>query len=48
MLYTAARSQLVIMTLRPGEEIRLEKHEGHGIVNASKAEADEYERQRGH
>jgi mannose-6-phosphate isomerase-like protein (cupin superfamily) len=29
VLYTTARSQLVIMTLQPGEEIGLEKHEGH-------------------
>jgi mannose-6-phosphate isomerase-like protein (cupin superfamily) len=108
VLYTTARSQLVIMTLQPGEEIGQEKHEGHdqfirveassgeaildgekhaledgvavvipagtlhnvintsssepmrlytlytppehpdGIVHATKAEADEYERQHGH
>jgi mannose-6-phosphate isomerase-like protein (cupin superfamily) len=108
VLYTTARSQLVIMTLQPGEEIGLEKHEGHdqfirveaglgvaildgekhpledgvavvipagtehnvintsdsepmrlytlytppehpdGIIHATKAEADEYERQHGH
>jgi mannose-6-phosphate isomerase-like protein (cupin superfamily) len=108
VLYTTQRSQLVIMTLQPGEEIGLEKHEGHdqfirveagqgvaildgeqhkledgvavvipagtehnvintssaepmrlytlytppehpdGIVHATKAEADEYERQHGH
>ena len=29
VLYTTPRSQLVIMTLQPGEEIGLEKHEGH-------------------
>ena len=29
VLYTAKNSQLVVMTLRPGEEIGLEKHEGH-------------------
>jgi mannose-6-phosphate isomerase-like protein (cupin superfamily) len=29
VLYTTQRSQLVIMTLQPGEEIGLEKHEGH-------------------
>jgi mannose-6-phosphate isomerase-like protein (cupin superfamily) len=108
VLYTTARSQLVIMTLQPAEEIGLEKHEGHdqfirveagrgvaildgekhpledgvavvipagtehnvintsdsepmrlytlytppehpdGIIHATKAEADEYERQHGH
>ena len=108
VLYTTQRSQLVIMTLRPGEEIGLEKHEGHdqfirveagqgvaildgeqhkledgvavvipagtehnvintsssepmrlytlytppehpdGIVHATKAEADDYEKQHGH
>jgi mannose-6-phosphate isomerase-like protein (cupin superfamily) len=108
VLYTTQRSQLVIMTLQPGEEIGLEKHEGHdqfirveagqgvaildgenhpledgvavvipagtehnvintsasepmrlytlytppehpdGIIHATKAEADEYERQQGH
>jgi mannose-6-phosphate isomerase-like protein (cupin superfamily) len=108
VLYTTQRSQLVIMTLQPGEEIGLEKHEGHdqfirveagqgvaildgeqhrledgvavvipagtehnvintsgsepmrlytlytppehpdGIVHATKAEADEYEKQHGH
>jgi mannose-6-phosphate isomerase-like protein (cupin superfamily) len=108
VLYTTPRSQLVIMTLQPGEEIGLEKHEGHdqfirveagrgvaildgerhaladgvavvipagtehnvvntsdsepmrlytiytppehpdGTVHATKAEADEYERQHGH
>lgn len=108
VLYTTQRSQLVIMTLQPGDEIGLEKHEGHdqfirveagtgvaildgerheledgvavvipagtehnvintsdsepmrlytlytppehpdGIVHATKAEADEYERQHGH
>ena len=108
VLYTTQRSQLVIMTLLPGEEIGLEKHEGHdqfirveagqgvaildgerhaledgvavvipagtehnvintsdsepmrlytlytppehpdGIVHATKAEADEYEKQHGH
>jgi len=29
VLYTTERSQLVIMTLQPGEEIGLEHHEGH-------------------
>src|SRR5690349_24594592 len=29
VLFTTQRSQLVIMTLQPGEEIGLEKHEGH-------------------
>jgi mannose-6-phosphate isomerase-like protein (cupin superfamily) len=29
VLYTTPRSQLVIMTLQPGEDIGLEKHEGH-------------------
>jgi mannose-6-phosphate isomerase-like protein (cupin superfamily) len=29
VLYTTARSQLVIMTLQPGEEIGMEHHEGH-------------------
>jgi mannose-6-phosphate isomerase-like protein (cupin superfamily) len=29
VLYTTPRSQLVIMTLQPGEEIGLEKDEGH-------------------
>jgi len=29
VLYTTQRSQLVIMTLQPGDEIGLEKHEGH-------------------
>ncbi|MCA1245854.1 cupin domain-containing protein [Massilia sp. MS-15] len=29
VLYTTARSQLVIMTLQPGEEIGVERHEGH-------------------
>lgn len=29
VLYSTARSQLVIMTLQPGEEIGLERHEGH-------------------
>jgi mannose-6-phosphate isomerase-like protein (cupin superfamily) len=29
VLYTTQRSQLVIMTLQPGEEIGLERHEGH-------------------
>ncbi|MEN3277742.1 MAG: hypothetical protein V7631_3532 [Massilia sp.] len=29
VLYTTQRSQLVIMTLQPGEEIGQEKHEGH-------------------
>jgi len=108
VLYTTERSQLVIMTLQPGEEIGLEHHTGHdqfirveagegvaildgeehkledgvavvipagtehnvintsqtkamrlytlytppehpdGIVHATKAEADEYERQHGH
>jgi mannose-6-phosphate isomerase-like protein (cupin superfamily) len=108
VLYTTQRSQLVIMTLQPGEEIGLEKHESHdqfirveagqgvaildgeqhkledgvavvipagtehnvintstsepmrlytlytppehpdGIVHATKAEADEYEKQHGH
>ena len=108
VLYTTARSQLVIMTLQPGEDIGQEKHEGHdqfirveagsgeaildgekhaledgtalvipagtehnvintssseplslytlytppehpdGIVHATKAEADEYEKQHGH
>jgi mannose-6-phosphate isomerase-like protein (cupin superfamily) len=108
VLYTTQRSQLVIMTLQPGEEIGLEKHEGHdqfirveagqgvaildgelhnlddgvavvipagtehnvvntsdsepmrlytlytppehpdGIVHATRAEADEYEKQHGH
>jgi mannose-6-phosphate isomerase-like protein (cupin superfamily) len=108
VLYTTQRSQLVIMTLQPGEEIGLEKHEGHdqfirveagqgaaildgerhaledgvavvipagtehnvintsdsepmrlytlytppehpdGIVHATKADADEYEKQHGH
>jgi mannose-6-phosphate isomerase-like protein (cupin superfamily) len=108
VLYTTKRSQLVIMTLQPGDEIGLEKHEDHdqfirveagqgvaildgekhaledgvavvipagtehnvintsdsepmrlytlytppehpdGIVHATKAEADEYEKQHGH
>jgi mannose-6-phosphate isomerase-like protein (cupin superfamily) len=100
VLYTTQRSQLVIMTLQPGDEIGVERHEGHdqfirveagegvalldgeehkleagtehnvintsktepmrlytlytppehpdGIVHATKAEADEYERQHGH
>jgi mannose-6-phosphate isomerase-like protein (cupin superfamily) len=108
VLYTTPRSQLVIMTVQPGDEIGLEKHEDHdqfirveagrgvaildgerhaledgfavvipagtehnvintsdseplrlytlytppehpdGIVHATKAEADEYERQHGH
>ena len=29
VLYTTKRSQLVIMTLQPGEEIGMEHHEGH-------------------
>jgi len=29
VLYTTARSQLVVMTLQPGEEIGRERHEGH-------------------
>jgi mannose-6-phosphate isomerase-like protein (cupin superfamily) len=29
VLYTTQRSQLVIMTLQPGDAIGLEKHEGH-------------------
>lgn len=29
VLYTAPHSQLVVMTLRPGEEIGLETHENH-------------------
>jgi len=29
VLYTTARSQLVIMTLQPGEEIGMEHHTGH-------------------
>jgi mannose-6-phosphate isomerase-like protein (cupin superfamily) len=29
VLYTTQRSQLVIMTLQPGEEIGLERHEDH-------------------
>jgi mannose-6-phosphate isomerase-like protein (cupin superfamily) len=29
VLYTAPNSQLVVMTLKPGEEIGLERHEGH-------------------
>jgi mannose-6-phosphate isomerase-like protein (cupin superfamily) len=29
VLYTTERSQLVIMTLQPGEEIGMEHHEGH-------------------
>lgn len=29
VLYTTKRSQLVVMTLQPGEEIGQEKHEGH-------------------
>jgi mannose-6-phosphate isomerase-like protein (cupin superfamily) len=29
VLYTTQRSQLVIMTIQPGDEIGLEKHEGH-------------------
>ena len=108
VLYTTQRSQLVIMTLQPGDEIGVEKHDGHdqfirveaglgvaildgeqhaledgvavvipagtehnvintsdsepmrlytlytppehpdGIVHATKAEADDYERQHGH
>lgn len=108
VLYTTERSQLVIMTLQPGEEIGMEHHTGHdqfirvehgtgkalldgeehlledgvavvipagtehnvintsatdklklytlytppehpdGIVHATKAEADEYEKQHGH
>lgn len=108
VLYTTPRSQLVVMALAPGEEIGLERHEGHdqfirveagsgvailngerhpledgvavvipagtehnvvntsgseklrlytlymppehpdGIIHATKAEADEYEREHGH
>lgn len=29
VLYTGPNTQLVLMTLRPGEEIGLEQHEGH-------------------
>ena len=29
VLFTTARSQLVVMSLQPGEEIGLEKHQGH-------------------
>jgi mannose-6-phosphate isomerase-like protein (cupin superfamily) len=29
VLFTGPNTQLVLMTLRPGEEIGLEKHEGH-------------------
>ena len=29
VLYTGPNSQLVVMTLKPGEEIGLETHEGH-------------------
>lgn len=29
VLFTSANSQLVIMTLKPGEEIGQERHEGH-------------------
>lgn len=29
VLYTTKHSQLVVMTLKPGEEIGQEKHEGH-------------------
>jgi mannose-6-phosphate isomerase-like protein (cupin superfamily) len=29
VLYTAKNSQLVVMTLQPGDEIGLERHEGH-------------------
>jgi mannose-6-phosphate isomerase-like protein (cupin superfamily) len=29
VLFTGANLQLVLMTLRPGEEIGLERHEGH-------------------
>ena len=29
VLYTARHSQLVVMTLQPGDEIGLERHEGH-------------------
>ena len=29
VLYTARHSQLVIMTVQPGDEIGLERHEGH-------------------
>jgi len=29
VLHTTARTQLVVMTLQPGEEIGQEKHEGH-------------------
>jgi mannose-6-phosphate isomerase-like protein (cupin superfamily) len=29
VLYTTQRSQLVIMTLQPGDEIGVERHEGH-------------------
>lgn len=29
VLYTTKRSQLVIMTLQPGEEIGMEHHDGH-------------------
>ena len=29
VLYTTARSQLVIMTLQPGQEIGFERHDGH-------------------
>jgi len=29
VLYTARHSQLVVMTVQPGDEIGLERHEGH-------------------
>ena len=29
VLYTAKHSQLVVMTVQPGDEIGLERHEGH-------------------
>jgi len=29
VLYTAGHSQLVVMTIQPGDEIGLERHEGH-------------------
>ena len=29
VLYTARNSQLVVMTVQPGDEIGLERHEGH-------------------
>jgi mannose-6-phosphate isomerase-like protein (cupin superfamily) len=40
---TAAHSQLVVMTIQPGEEIGEEVHEGIDQLLVVKAEADEAE-----